>query len=166
MKKVSKVKYCLENISYICPECHKITHDIHWIPANTKGWGSDYTNICPHCGYSFENTKLLMFPHVKQYFPDAPEALVELIDNCFITTINCNDYFGWACSDDIELEDCMITFYLALTSNEGMNPEDALNGLRQWVCGMYEMGHKRPSKALKQIRKLTGFKWYPKKEEE
>lgn len=166
MKKISKVKYCLESINHICPECHNEVKDIYWVPANLKRWGSDYKNVCPHCGYSFENTKFLMFPHVKQYFPNAPEALVELLDDTFSMSINCNDYFGWACSDDIELEDCMITFYFALTANEGMNPEDALNGLRQWVRGMYEMGHKRPNKALKQIRKLTGFKWYPKKKEE
>ena len=59
-KKVSKVKYSLQEIDNICPECHEyIPNNVdgkYFIPASLENWGEYYTNTCPHCGYSFDNT--------------------------------------------------------------------------------------------------------------
>jgi len=162
-KKVSKVKYSLQNIDTICPECHKNTYDKEkwFIPASLEKWGDTYTNVCPHCGYCFDNTTFLGFLQVKKYFPDAPEALCHLLEDIFFCSINCNDYFAVACADDEEFDEALLHFYCVLTTKEEMTPKDALNGLRQWVRGCLEFGKKHPDKVLKQIRKLTGFKWYP-----
>ena len=51
-KKVSKVKYSLQEIDSICPECHKhVPNKVDgkcFIPASLENWGEHYTNICPH----------------------------------------------------------------------------------------------------------------------
>ena len=107
-KKISKVKYALMNIDYYCPECHKKSGIKLWTCSSLKGWGPSYSNTCPHCGYSFDNTELLMFPHVEQYFPNAPKALVSLLDDTFFMTLNCNDCFGPACCWDEEIEEDVI----------------------------------------------------------
>lgn len=165
-KKISKIKYSFMNCDYLCPECHKKVTKKFWIPCSIKGWGIDYNNVCPHCNYCFDNTKFVMFPHTKEYFPDAPEALCELLDDCFGMMINCNDCFGPACCWDEEFDETIITFYLLLTSRERMDPSKTLNALRQWVAGKLFYGSKLPSKELRQIRKLTGWKWYPKQDNE
>ena len=167
-KKISKVKYALMNIDYYCPECHKKSDIKLWTCSSLEGWGPSYSNTCPHCGYSFDNTELLMFPHVEQYFPNAPKALVELLDNTFYMGINCNDLFGPACCWDEELEEDVITLYYVLVAKEGMKPNKSLDAILQWVAGRLFFSEKKPSKELKQLRKLTGWEWYPqecKKEE-
>lgn len=165
-KKISKVKYALMNIDSFCPECHKHVNERFWTCSSLEGWGPSYSNTCPHCGYCFDNTKLIMFPHTKELYPDAPEALCELLDDCFGMMINCNDCFGPACCWDEEFDETIITFYLLLTSRERMDPSKTLNALRQWVVGKLFYGSKLPSKELRQIRKLTGWKWYPKQDNE
>ena len=160
-KKISKVKYALMNIDYYCPECHKESGIKLWTCSSLKGWGPSYSNTCPHCGYSFDNTELLMFPHVEQYFPNAPKALVSLLDDTFFMTLNCNDCFGPACCWDEEIEEDVITLYYVLTAKENMDPDKALDAIRQWMAGKLFFGIKRPSKELKQLRKLTGWEWYP-----
>lgn len=51
-KKVSKVKYSLQEIDNICPECHEyIPNNVdgkYFIPASLENWGDHYTNTCPH----------------------------------------------------------------------------------------------------------------------
>ena len=73
-KKVSKVKYSLQEIDSICPECHKhVPNKVDgkcFIPTSLENWGEHYTNICPHCGYSFDNTTFVMGSHIKQFLPD------------------------------------------------------------------------------------------------
>ena len=149
------------NIDYYCPECHKKSGIKLWTCSSLKGWGPSYSNTCPHCGYSFDNTELLMFPHVEQYFPNAPKALVSLLDDTFFMTLNCNDCFGPACCWDEEIEEDVITLYYVLTAKENMDPDKALDAIRQWMAGKLFFGIKRPSKELKQLRKLTGWEWYP-----
>lgn len=165
-KKISKVKYALMNIDYYCPECHKKSGIKLWTCSSLKGWGPSYSNTCPHCGYSFDNTELLMFPHVEQYFPNAPKALVSLLDDTFFMTLNCNDCFGPTCCWDEEIEEDVITLYYVLTAKENMDPDKALDAIRQWMAGKLFFGIKRPSKELKQLRKLTGWDWYPKENNE
>lgn len=164
-KKISKIKYALMNIDSFCPECHKCVpnkvNGKYFIPASLKGWGDSYTNTCPYCGYSFDNTELLMFPHTKQYFPDAPDALCDLLDDSFFMTLNCNDCFGPACCWDEEIEEDVLTLYYVLVSKEGMKPSKALDAIKQWVAGKLFFSEKRPSKELKQLRKLTGWEWFP-----
>lgn len=160
-KKISKVKYALMNIDSICPECHEHVKERFWTCSSLEGWGPGYSNICPHCGYSFDKTELLMFPHVEQYFPNAPKALVELLDNTFHMAINCNDLFGPACCWDEELDEDVITLYYVLVAKEGMKPDKALDAILQWVAGRLFFSEKKPSKELKQLRKLTGWEWFP-----
>ena len=160
-KKISKVKYALMNIDSICPECHEHIKERFWTCSSLEGWGPSYSNTCPHCGYSFDKTELLMFPHVEQYFPNAPKALVELLDNTFYMAINCNDLFGPACCWDEELDEDVITLYYVLVAKEGMKPDKALDAILQWVAGRLFFSEKKPSKELKQLRKLTGWEWYP-----
>lgn len=160
-KKISKVKYALMNIDYYCPECHKRVDERLWTCSSLEGWGPSYSNTCPHCRYSFDNTELLMFPHVEQYFPNAPKALVALLDDTFFLTLNCNDLFCPACCWDEEIEEDVITLYYVLTTKEKLDPDKTLDAIRQWMAGQLSYGKKFPSKELKQIRKLTGWKWYP-----
>lgn len=160
-KKISKVKYALMNIDSFCPECHKHVDERLWTCSSLEGWGPSYSNTCPHCGYSFDNTELLMFPHVEQYFPNAPKALVALLDDTFFMTLNCNDCFGPACCWDEEIEEDVITLYYVLTAKEKMDPDKTLDAIRQWMAGKLFFGSKRASKELKQIRKLTGWEWFP-----
>ena len=160
-KKISKIKYALMNIDSICPECHEHIKERFWTCSSLEGWGPSYSNTCPHCGYSFDKTELLMFPHVEQYFPNAPKALVELLDNTFYMAINCNDLFGPACCWDEELDEDVITLYYVLVAKEGMKPDKALDAILQWIAGRLFFSEKKPSKELKQLRKLTGWEWYP-----
>ena len=165
-KKISNIKYTLESVSYICPECHKIIKksDKFWVPCNIDKWGSSYTNICPHCKYIFDKAKLLIFPHIEQYLKDCDPKLKVLLDYCTDININANDFFGWACSDDEEFDCEMIAFYLALTFVEKMNPEKVMEALIEWHRGYLRYRKKISSKELRQIRKLTGWKWYPNSE--
>lgn len=162
-KKVSKVKYSLQEIDNFCPECHKhVPNKVdgkYFIPASLEGWGDSYTNTCPYCGYSFDHTTFIMFPHIQQFLPDMHPAIVELFDSMFFTTINANDFYP-CCCDDEELENCIIQFYFYLTFIEKMNPANTLSALIEWHRG--ELGWaKKVTKELKQIRKLTGWEWFP-----
>ena len=162
-KKISKVKYSLQEIDLLCPECHKsIPNKVdgkYFIPASLEGWGNSYMNTCPWCGYSFDNTTFVMGPHVQQFLPNAHPAIVELFDNMFFMTANANDFYP-ACADDEEFENCIIQFYFYLTFIEKMNPMNTLTALIEWHRG--ELGWaKKVTKELKQIRKLTGWEWYP-----
>ena len=162
-KKVSKVKYSLQEIDNICPECHEyIPNEVngkYFIPASLENWGEHYTNTCPHCGYSFDNTTFVMGAHVKQFLPDIHPAVSELLNDIFWANINANDFYP-CCADDEEFENCMIQFYFYLTFVEKMNPTNALTSLIEWHRG--ELGWaKKVTKELKQIRKLTGFEWFP-----
>lgn len=168
-KKISKIKYSLGNISWLCPECHKDTMELdkHFIPRSLDGpWSCNgYTNICPHCGYSFDNTDMIMFPHAEIDFPDAPDPLTRLINYSCELSINCNDQFGPACCWDETLDENLIALYLTLVSKEKMNSQNTLDALCQWHAGRLFYNEKLPSKELKQIRKLTGWEWYPDIEE-
>ena len=169
MVKISKVKYSLQDIDYICPECHKaIIGKIDgkfFIPSSLEDWDKNYTNICPHCGTCFGNTTFIMFPHIKQFLPNVDPALEALIDRSFGVTINANDFFP-ACTWDIELEGCLLQFYFYLVYVEKLDPHNVLDALTEWKTGSLGWGNKLPSKELKKIRKLTGFKWWPIKDEE
>jgi len=169
-KKISKIKYSLCNIDWLCPECHKDVSklDKNFVPRSLEGgWENNgYHNTCPYCGYSFDNTYMIMFPHIERYFPDAPEALLKLIDYTCSLSINCNDQFGPACCWDEEFDENLITLYLILTSEEKMDPVKTLDALCQWHAGRLFYSEKLPSKELKKIRKLTGWEWYPNIKEE
>ena len=162
-KKVSKIKYTLDSISHLCPECHKIIdkQEKFWVPCNIDKWGNNYINVCPHCKHTFDNAKLLIFPHIGQYLPNCNPIVEVLLDHCTDMSINANDFFGWACADDEEFDGEMIAFYLVLTFIEKMEPRKTIEALMEWHRGCLRYGKKLPSKELKQIRKLTGWKWYP-----
>ena len=163
-KKVSKVKYTLASIDYLCPDCHKKIkkQEKFYVPCNIDKWGSMYTNTCPNCGKTFDKAKLLIFPHIENYLKNCNPIIKVLLDYCTEMTVNANDFFGWACADDEEFDGEMIAFYLALTFNEKMDPKNTLEALMEWHRGCLRCGKKLPSKELKQIRKLTGWEWYPK----
>ena len=42
-----------------------------------------------------------------------------------------------------------------------MDPDKTLDAILQWVAGRLFFSEKKPSKELKQIRKLTGWEWFP-----
>lgn len=165
-KKISKIKYVLMNHSDYCPHCHKYVRQVGdklFVPIQLDKYFSSktYTNTCPNCGYSFDNTEMIFFPHTEEYVPNCDPALSTLIDSCMRITINCNDYFAICCCDDEEFEEDIIAFYLKLVYHEKMNPDKAINALLEWHRGSLSWGCKKPSKELKQIRKLTGYDWYP-----
>ena len=90
---------------------------------------------------------------------DVTWVLSELLEDVFSASINANDFYP-CCVDDEEFENCMIQFYFYLTFVEKMNPANALTSLIEWHRG--ELGWaKKVTKELKQIRKLTGFEWFP-----
>ena len=166
-KKVSKVKYSLQGANWICPECHKAVPDKvdgkYFIPASLVYWGDSFTNTCPHCGYSFDNTTFVMGAQIKQFLPHIHPAVSVLLDDIFWASINANDFYP-SCADDEEFESCIIQLYFYLTFVEKMNPSDTLTALIEWHRG--ELGYaKKVTKELKQIRKLTGFEWFPKTQE-
>lgn len=163
-KKISKVKYSLQEIDYICPECHEkvpsIVDSKYFMPGSLEGWGSHYTNTCPHCGYSFDKTKFIMFPHLQQFLSKVHPAIETLVEHSMFVTINANDFYP-ACCWDVEFEGCMLQFYFHLVFDEKLDPNEVLDALTEWKTGSLGWGNKRPSKTLKKIRKLTGFEWYP-----
>ena len=63
--KISKVKYCLADIDYICPECgHKFLKETDGEYAKKFTACKDkllsYSeNYCPYCNHKFDNTELL-----------------------------------------------------------------------------------------------------------
>lgn len=163
-KKVSKVKYTLASLDYLCPECHKVIkkQDKFYVPCNIDKWGDNYTNTCPNCGKSFDKAKLMIFPHIEQYLENCDPNIKVLLDYCTDMSINANDFFGWACADDEEFDSEMIALYYALTFTEKMDPKNTIEALMEWHRGCLRYGTKLPSKELRKIRKLTGWEWYPK----
>lgn len=165
-KKISKIKYVLMNHSDDCPHCHKYVRQVDnklFVPCTLgKYWSTElYTNTCPYCGYSFDNSEMIFFPHIEEYLPKCDPIISTLINDCQGLVVNCNDYFAICCADCEELEEDIIALYLKLTYVEKMDPQKTMNALLEWHRGSLSWGCKKPSKELKQIRKLTGYDWYP-----
>ena len=124
-KKVSKVKYSLQEVDYICPECHKYVPNKvdgkYFVPSSLEIWGDMFTNTCPHCGYSFDNTTFVMGIDIQRFLPDIHPAVSQLLEDVFNASINANDFYP-CCADDEEFENCMIQFYFYLTFVEKREP--------------------------------------------
>ena len=166
--KKSKIKYTLGSIDHLCPECHKLIEkqEKFYVPCNIDKWGDNYINVCPKCKYKFDNAKLLIFPHIEHYLSDCNPIIKTLLDYTTDISINANDFFGFACADGEEFDCEMIGLYFELTFNEKMDPKNTLEALMEWHRGYLRCEKKLPSKELRQIRKLTGWKWYPKPKED
>ena len=165
-KKISKIKYVLMNHSSDCPNCHKSVNKVNdklFVPIKLGKYFSPelYTNTCPYCNYSFDNSEMIFFPHIKEYVKKCDPIIETLIDSCCDMSINANDFFGIACADDETIEDDVIALYLKLTYVEKMDPQKTLDAILEWHRGTLAWGKKIPSKELKQIRKLTGYNWHP-----
>jgi len=106
-KKVSKVKYSLQEVDYICPECHKYVPNKvdgkYFVPASLEIWGDMFTNTCPHCGYSFDNTTFVMGIDIQKFLPDIHPAVSQLLEDVFNASINANDFY-LCCADDEAFE--------------------------------------------------------------
>lgn len=167
-KKVSNIKYTLASLDYLCPDCHKVItkQEKFYVPCNIDKWGTMYTNTCPHCGKSFDNAKMMIFPHIERYLKNCDPNIKILLDYCTDMCINANDFFGFACADDEEFDCEMIALYLELTFTEKMDPQKTIEALMEWHRGCLRGGKKLASKELRKIRKLTGWKWYPKSKED
>lgn len=164
--KISKVKYCIYDFEYICPECgHKFLKETDGeyarkFTACNEKFLSSTENYCPYCNHKFDNTELLSyFAVIKKYVKD-PIAL-KLLENTFFITLNANDFFMPACADDEMISHDVLALYFILVYEYNLKPVDALDGILEWNRGCLEFGKKVPSKALKIIRKLLGHKWNP-----
>lgn len=164
--KISKVKYCLADIDYICPECgHKFLKETDGEYAKKFTACKDkllsYSeNYCPYCNHKFDNTELLNpYSIIDKYVSDP--IVKKLFNYMFYTILNANDFFGIACADDEALDIDTLSLYFILVYEYKIKPNDAIEALMEWNRGSLRFGSKMPSKALKIIRKLLGHKWYP-----
>ena len=82
--------------------------DFHFLmyKMRTVSYGPTYkVNVtCPHCGKSFDNAKMMIFPHIERYLKNCDPNIKILLDYCTDMCINANDFFGFACADDEEFD--------------------------------------------------------------
>lgn len=121
--------------------------------------------ICPKCGYDHSN--LTEYPVVldsnNKKQADNLWTIFTATGTVFRITVNCNDFFAWACADSYDIDE--IWFPLMLDLYEKFY-WDGIYGLVCWLSGRLPMteilmNDKRTIQVLLYLRRLTGVTFNP-----